>query len=163
MIPSRIIYQLNCAYQAVSRSIDQTLRSSHDLSLPQQGILFILTGQKDMPISRLAEVMRMSKSSLTGLVDRLEQNGMVQRQSSAMDGRSTLVALTPKGIAIVAKTGPITRAINQALLEPFTEEEQQVISRFLKHAEDNATFIVAREAAKGASGDVERIAYRSEA
>lgn len=71
MIPSRIIYQLNRAYEAVSRSIDQTLRSSHDLSLPQQGILFILTGQKDMPISRLAEVMRMSKSSLTGLVDRL--------------------------------------------------------------------------------------------
>lgn len=79
-----------------------------------------------------------------------------------MDGRSTLVALTPKGMALVAKTGPITRAISQALLEPFTGE-QQVISRFLKHAEDNATFIVAREAAKGASGDVERIAYRSEA
>ena len=163
MLSSRIMYQLNCAHLAVSRAIDQALRSSYDLSLPQQGILFALAGQQDLPISRLAEMMRMSKSSLTSLVDRLEQRGLVQRQSSAIDGRSTLVSSTQKGMAIVAKTGPITNAINQALLEPFTEEEQQIISRFLKHTEDNATFIVAREAAKGASGDVERIAYRSEA
>jgi DNA-binding MarR family transcriptional regulator len=52
-------------------------------------------------ITELAEFERLAQPTMTQLVKRLEQDGLVTRQRQADDGRVVLVALTPAGVAAV--------------------------------------------------------------
>ncbi len=54
-------------------------------------------------ISHLAERLLLRHHSVVGLVDRLEQAGLVKRVRSAEDRRSAQVILTPKGSTILKK------------------------------------------------------------
>ena len=143
MSQPQILHQLMIAYQVLSRSTDQAMKAAFNLNTVQQGILFLLMERSSLPVSRIADALRMNKSSLTSLIDRLEELGLVERESSTLDARSTLLSITEKGIKLARMTGPITRKINAEILAPFTEEEQQTISRFLRYTEENAAFIVA--------------------
>ena len=87
----------------------------------------------------------MGKSSLTGLIDRMTDKGLVSRRQSAADGRSFEVFIEDEGRRTVEATLSGTRRINAALLEPFSIKERAVIERFLKHVADNADAIVASQ------------------
>ncbi len=52
---------------------------------------------ESMPLSQLAERLSCVKSNITQLVDRLEADGLVQRQLAANDRRARLAELTPAG------------------------------------------------------------------
>jgi DNA-binding MarR family transcriptional regulator len=52
-------------------------------------------------MSELGGVLGLAKSSLTGLVDRTERNGLVRREQDATDTRAVQVALTEKGRELV--------------------------------------------------------------
>lgn len=67
------------------------------LSLPQ---LFLLRGLREegrIPVSRWVDIMGVSPSAATSLLDGLEEQGYVQRTHDAKDRRQVLVSLTPKG------------------------------------------------------------------
>lgn len=64
---------------------------------PQQGqLLCVLMGQP-YGMSELGPMLGLAKSSLTGLVDRTERNGLVRREADPQDTRAVRVALTPRG------------------------------------------------------------------
>ncbi|MGH4035733.1 MarR family winged helix-turn-helix transcriptional regulator [Actinomycetota bacterium Odt1-20B] len=64
---------------------------------PQQGqLLCVLMGQA-YGMGELGAVLCLAKSSLTGLVDRTERNGLVRREPDPRDTRAVRVALTPQG------------------------------------------------------------------
>jgi DNA-binding MarR family transcriptional regulator len=52
-------------------------------------------------MSELGAMLGLAKSSLTGLVDRTERNGLVRRESDPRDTRAVRVALTPRGSRLV--------------------------------------------------------------
>src|SRR5581483_11979770 len=52
------------------------------------------------PMSRLAEVLNCEASNLTGLVDKLENRGLVERQPDPGDRRVRLLALTEAGLQV---------------------------------------------------------------
>lgn len=95
------------------------------------------------PISDIADQLKMGKSSLTGLIDRMTDKGLVHRRQSVEDARSFEVFIERSGRRAVEATLPTTKKINAALLEPFSSEERAVIERFLRHVSDNAETIVA--------------------
>lgn len=64
---------------------------------PQQGQLLCVLMGRPYGMSELGAVLGLAKSSLTGLVDRTERNGLVQRESDPSDMRAVRVALTPRG------------------------------------------------------------------
>ncbi|MFE0105565.1 MarR family winged helix-turn-helix transcriptional regulator [Streptomyces sp. NPDC059009] len=64
---------------------------------PQQGQLLCVLMGRPYGMSELGTVLRLAKSSLTGLVDRTERNGLVRRESDPRDTRAVRVALTPQG------------------------------------------------------------------
>ncbi len=68
------------------------------LSLPKLGVLKILCDAKEpLPLSDLAEHSHCVRSNMTQLVDRLEADGLVKRESDANDRRIRRAALTPAG------------------------------------------------------------------
>lgn len=70
---------------------------------PQQGqLLCVLMGQP-YGMGELGAALRLAKSSLTGLVDRTERNGLVRRDPDPQDQRAVRVALTARGSRLAAE------------------------------------------------------------
>ena len=64
---------------------------------PQQGQLLCVLMTQPYGMGELGAMLGLAKSSLTGLVDRTERNGLVRREADPHDMRAVRVALTPKG------------------------------------------------------------------
>jgi DNA-binding MarR family transcriptional regulator len=64
---------------------------------PQQGQLLCVLMAQPYGMSELGAMLGLAKSSLTGLVDRTERNGLVRREPDQLDTRAVRVALTPQG------------------------------------------------------------------
>ncbi len=68
-----------------------------DLSPVQCQLLNLIDPERPLAMNRLAEMLACDASNVTGLVDRLEARGLVQRRPSAEDRRVRVVELTPAG------------------------------------------------------------------
>lgn len=64
---------------------------------PQQGQLLCVLMGKPYGMGELGVTLGLAKSSLTGLVDRTERNGLVRREADPQDMRAVRVALTSQG------------------------------------------------------------------
>jgi DNA-binding MarR family transcriptional regulator len=64
---------------------------------PQQGQLLCVLMAQPYGMKELGAMLGLAKSSLTGLVDRTERNGLVRREPDPQDTRAVRVALTPQG------------------------------------------------------------------
>jgi DNA-binding MarR family transcriptional regulator len=62
-----------------------------------QGQLLCVLMARPYGMSELGATLHLAKSSLTGLVDRTERNGLVKREPDPHDTRAVMVALTPAG------------------------------------------------------------------
>ena len=67
------------------------------LSMAQLNILFTLKRCGEMPMSRLAEMLNVSLSNATGLIDRIEERGLVERTRVPEDRRIVLIRVTAAG------------------------------------------------------------------
>src|SRR5438309_11634249 len=68
-----------------------------DLSPVQCHVLHLIEPGRPLPMGRLADTLSCDASNVTGLVDRLEVRGLVQRRPSAADRRVKVLHLTPAG------------------------------------------------------------------
>ena len=72
------------------------IAAEHDLSLTQLRVLGILRDRR-IRMRELAGYLGLDKSTVSGLVDRAEKRGLVQRAPSPADGRAVDVFLTAAG------------------------------------------------------------------
>jgi len=94
-----------------------------DLSPSQFNVLNLLSGHPDGCTQiDLSRQLIMHRSNVTGLVDRLEERGLVRRKDSATDRRAYLVALTPRG-----------RALLEQILPPYFEVTEGIWDQFPVH------------------------------
>lgn len=142
----KIFYLMNRAYAALARAADRRTKAEGDVSLAQHGVLFALTLEDGLTVSALAKMLSMGKPSVSGMVDRMVARELVRRERDAVDGRVVRVFLCAQGEALVARTNPVVKQMNAALLAPFDEAEQEVILRFLKHLAENAEDVLAERA-----------------
>ena len=77
-----------------------------DLTLPQFDVIITLGNTPGMPYKKLGEETLITKGTLTGVINRLEDKGLVQRVASETDGRSQIIRLTEAGNALFERTFP---------------------------------------------------------
>ncbi len=75
-----------------------------DLTLPQYDVIITLGNTPGMQPKKLGEETLITKGTLTGVVSRLEDKGLVERLASKKDGRSQIIRLTEAGRAIYEQT-----------------------------------------------------------
>jgi DNA-binding MarR family transcriptional regulator len=75
------------------------IAAEHDLSLTQLRVLAILRDRR-VRMSELADYLGLDKSTISGLVDRAEKRGLLQRAPNPADGRATDVFLTAGGMQL---------------------------------------------------------------
>lgn len=138
----KIFHKLQVAHSALFRAADQRTRADLGISTTQLAVLFILSRADGQPISEISRTLAMGKSSLTGLIDRMCDKGLVRRSASATDGRVTHIYLQDLGREALNHGKQQVQQFNMALLEPFSAEEQVTIDRFLTHLAEDADSII---------------------
>lgn len=80
----------------------------------------------------LADVLAIERYNLTRLVDRLEQEGLVQRARSAEDGRAAYATITREGRALRRKMWKVYEStVAEVLLSQFSDREQEAFASAL--------------------------------
>ena len=99
--------ELAGAYQAFSLYDAEGLRKSgSDLTPSQARVIFTIGDTDGMTCKDIGDITLITKGTLTGVVDRLEEKGLVERWSVEGDGRKTIVALTRRGERVYQKEFP---------------------------------------------------------
>jgi DNA-binding MarR family transcriptional regulator len=99
---------------------------------PGQAIVVRLLAEP-CPMGELAEAMHCDNSNITGIVDRLEERGLVERQPADYDRRVKLIALTPEGVRV-------REELNVRMAEPpepltaLSDKDQEALRDILRRA-----------------------------
>jgi DNA-binding MarR family transcriptional regulator len=94
-----------------------------DISLVHLNVLMLLSSAGPMSMSRLAEALDISVASVTGVIDRMEARGLVERRRDTGDRRVILVTTAEGGDRIFAEIDQRRREGLGVLLEHLTREE----------------------------------------
>ncbi len=86
------------------------------VSMAQLHILYTLQRHGEMPMSRLAEVLNVSLSNATGLIDRIEERGFVERTRVAEDRRVVLIRVTPAGERMLSEIDALSDDLLRSVL-----------------------------------------------
>ena len=108
--------------QGFERFSSESVRSS-GLTHAQFDIIATLGNTPGMSYKELGERTLITKGTLTGVIERLEQKGLVARQRSCDDKRSFYVRLTPCGEGLFQDVFPKVVAHGKQLFASFTEAD----------------------------------------
>jgi DNA-binding MarR family transcriptional regulator len=102
-----------------------------ELSPVQCHVLHLIEPGRPLPMGRLAETLSCDASNVTGLVDRLESRGLVQRRPSAGDRRVKVLQLTPTGSRLRAQL--LRRMTRRSLpLSRLSVDDQRTLVKILE-------------------------------
>jgi len=96
----------------------------HGLSLPQFQLLGALKSSGGvLSTGEIARIMLRASQTITGLVDRLEEQGLVERQIDSRDRRKANVRLTLMGERRLAEAQPTANILAESIVSPLTDQE----------------------------------------
>jgi DNA-binding MarR family transcriptional regulator len=123
-----------------SRRLTKGLARQFGLTGPQLSVLKLLESLGDLSLSSLSDRIKAQNSTVTGIIDRMEREGLVRRERSESDRRVVLIRLTPKGrhIAEGIEVEPLEmfRHALAALPRKDREELLRILSVFQKRVRD---------------------------
>lgn len=82
------------------------LNKKYQVSAPQVNCLIVLYENGPLPLSQIARLIMVKSSTVTGIIDRLEQKGLVRRVRNSPDRRMITIELTEAGNALAQHAPP---------------------------------------------------------
>lgn len=141
---------LSQVHQVCGRVWNRILRDNDmdDLEGARGRVIFALWGQNGVPIKTLCEKTSLDKSTLTGIISRLERDGYIERKSSETDKRSTLIFLTGKEKGFSRKIHKVSDEMNDVFYRGFTDGEiiqfDNMLERILNNCKDAEKNLISR-------------------
>lgn len=127
---------LNVMYTALVFSKEgYRLLSPLRLTESQFNVLMILkyqSGGEPMTQTRLGNMLLVNRSNVTGLIDRMEKAGWVERMNDAADRRINRVRLTKAGVHRLAEAEPVYFARLKDVIGVLNRKEQKQLCRLLE-------------------------------
>lgn len=103
-----------------------------NVSLSQLHVLWLLQHQGEMSMSRLAVLLDVSLSNATGLIDRMEEHGLVERVRVPDDRRLVLVRPAEAGLVALSETATSHRERMRAVIGRLPEADRPVVLAALR-------------------------------
>lgn len=146
-MPGHLIRRLNQASIAI---FDNKMRArGYDLTPVQFAALTKIAHDPGVDQASLAQAIAYDRVTIGGVIDRLEQKGLVRRTIDQRDRRARRLTLLPKGAHVLAAVRPIVNDLQNDILAGLSAEETALLCRLLRKALDEV-------------GDVSRTPQRSE-
>lgn len=118
------------------------IKELHNAGMPELApshgdILAALYSAGEMTMLEIAKKIHRTKATTTVLIQKLENNGLVTRQKSAIDSRSTIVSLTQKGRNFKKIFNQISEKLNSTVYKNLTKDECDTIEILLSKMQNN--------------------------
>ena len=123
-------FYLGKAYQRVTQSAKQRL-APYGVTPVQYALLKVLWEHDQQSGAELGERLLLDSATMTGLLDRLEHAGLIERKAHATDRRVNKVALTARGRDLQAPLDREMDQMNQDFLGEFPPEERKLLRNLL--------------------------------
>jgi DNA-binding MarR family transcriptional regulator len=108
----RLLWSIDHGLQTTSKRMEVTL----GITGLQRMVLRLVGRFPSISAGRLARLLHLHPSTLTGVLKRLEDKGLVSRTVDPLDARRALFTLTPRGRALdVPATGTVEAAVQRVL------------------------------------------------
>ncbi|MDW7651818.1 MAG: MarR family winged helix-turn-helix transcriptional regulator [Bacillota bacterium] len=105
----------------------------YNLTPPQFATLAFLWKKDGVTQVKLGELMGVDRTTISGIVDRLERTELVRRDADAADRRSWMLFLTEKGRNMEGELSPLAREFNDSLAMDLSEDERsQLVTTLAK-------------------------------
>lgn len=98
---------------------------------PQGRILFVLWQKDGVPMSELSRQTGLATTSLTSMIDRMEESGLVRRERTVTDRRKVLIYLTDEARLLEGDYNEVSDEMNAIFYEGFSETEAEQLDAYL--------------------------------
>ena len=129
-ISSFLCFRLGALSRKIYRHYN-TLYSPYGITVTQSFILFDLLLHKSSNVKDIASRVQLDSPAITGLVDRLAKERLVERKEDPSDRRGLLVGLTTKGRKLAEELAPIAGEFNKNMHELLVPDDIEAFERSL--------------------------------
>ncbi len=122
------------AHAQIRRQLERELQAEQSLGLGEYEVLLLLVRADDrrLRMSELADLLGLSRSGVTRLVDRLQAEALVERASCDTDRRGSWAMLTDAGHKRLRRASPThLRGVGQHFLDRIPPDELEALGRTL--------------------------------
>jgi MarR family 2-MHQ and catechol resistance regulon transcriptional repressor len=132
-LSKQALYELTAFHDAMEDVFDVHF-ARHGLSSPKFKVLINLymSGDQGLIQSELGAKLQVSRANITGLVERLEKEGLVVRNNDATDKRAFRVCLTNRAFALMHSFIPIHKDFMYKVMSSLNSNEKEVLISLLR-------------------------------
>jgi MarR family transcriptional regulator, temperature-dependent positive regulator of motility len=112
----------------------QTQDAGFELTSVQFAALDAIAQEPGVDQASLAATIGFDRATIGGVLDRLEQKGLVRRVVNEQDRRARLLDLTADGQALLAACRPVVEALQADILAPLSAAEQATFKKLARKA-----------------------------
>jgi len=127
----RLFFMMTLAQGRLYKYADKHCEAELAVSVAQSAALFYVLANEGCLLRELAATLGLNNSAITGLSNRMEKNGLVEKRACEHDGRASRIFLTDLGRQKLKASKPLLKRLNDEISEGFSDEELDTITRFL--------------------------------
>lgn len=102
----------------------------------QYGILKCLWDESPQTPKQIAKVLDLDGSTITGILDRMEDKGLISRTPNPDDRRTLRVIITDSGLKLRKQIEEVVEESNKYILGRFSKDEQEQLKQLLRKIAD---------------------------
>ena len=122
---------LGCAAHLARERLDARLNGQDITPAQVHVLLYLIRCGGEAPQSDLQGFLKVKPPTMKGILDRMEERGLVERRTSQTDGRRRLVGLTERGAQKEQILQENVRCFEEMLTQGFSPEERQTLRDLL--------------------------------
>ena len=130
-VASSVGFLLSKAYQRAC-AIYKEQFERYDLTPQQFGLLRFLWEEDGLTQVELSNRSQIDRTTIGGLIDRLEQSGLLKRLPHPDDRRAYRISLSATGKKLEAELTPLAEELHRKILAPLTAEEIETLTTILR-------------------------------
>ena len=119
----RLFFMMTLAQGRLYKYADKRCEAELGITVTQSAALFYVLANEGCLLSELATTLGLNNSAITGLSNRMEKNGLVQKRACEQDGRASRIFLTNLGRKKVTASKPLLKRLNDEICEGFSDDK----------------------------------------
>ena len=136
--PSTASHLINEVARLLRRRFEEETRA-YGVTLPQWRVLKEIHHKSGISQVSLAGCIDTDPMTVSGILERLEKRGLIERHPDPADSRAKLATVTAAGKELVETASRVGLDLVESALEGVSETEQLALMRILNHIRDNLT------------------------
>jgi DNA-binding MarR family transcriptional regulator len=132
-------YLINQIQKISSRKFNELLKEKNidEFNGSQGVILYSLWNNKELTIKEIGKITGLAKTSLTSMLDRMEEKGLIRRKDNSEDKRSIKIMLTDKAKELEKDYNDISNKMSNIFYKNFSDKEINEIENYLERIFSN--------------------------